>query len=58
MRPVGFDNEYVLRKILGVSPEDVKRLYEDGVLGKWSEQMIFSGPPPDWDGQQGMLFKE
>jgi crotonobetainyl-CoA:carnitine CoA-transferase CaiB-like acyl-CoA transferase len=58
MRPVGFDNEYVLRKILGVSSEDVKHLYEKGVLGKWSEEMVFSGPPPDWDGQQGLLFKE
>jgi crotonobetainyl-CoA:carnitine CoA-transferase CaiB-like acyl-CoA transferase len=58
MRPVGFDNEYVLRKILGVSQEDVKGLYDTGVVGRWSEQLVFSGPPPNWDGQQGLLFTE
>ena len=58
MRPVGFDNEYVLRKILGVSQEETRTLYEKGVLGKWNEQMPFSSPPPGWDGEQGLFFKE
>jgi crotonobetainyl-CoA:carnitine CoA-transferase CaiB-like acyl-CoA transferase len=58
MRPVGFDNEYVLRKILGVSQEDTRTLYEKGVLGKWNEQLPFSSPPPGWDGKQGLFFKE
>ena len=58
MRPVGFDNEYVLRKILGISSEEVRALYEKGVVGKWNEQMPFASPPPDWDGQKGLFFKE
>jgi crotonobetainyl-CoA:carnitine CoA-transferase CaiB-like acyl-CoA transferase len=58
MRPVGFDNEYVLRKIVGCSASEVAALYENGVVGKWSEQMIFAGPPAGWDGQQGLLFRE
>lgn len=58
MRPVGFDNEYVLRKILGVQSDEVKDLYSKGVIGRWSEQLIFAGPPKGWDGQSGFLFKE
>lgn len=58
MRPVGFDNEYVLRKILGYSPEDVRSLYEKNVIGKWNEQLPFACPPPAWDGQTGLFFKE
>ena len=58
MRPVGFDNEYVLRKILGIPSEEVKSLYENGVVGRWSEQLVFAGPPKDWDGQSGLFFRE
>jgi hypothetical protein len=58
MRPVGFDNEYVLRKILGISAEDTRALHDKGVVGKWNEQMIFAGPPADWDGERGLFFKE
>lgn len=58
IRPVGFDNEYVLRKVLGLPPADVCALYEKGVVGKWSEQLPFSCPPVGWDGQKGLLFKE
>ncbi len=58
MRPVGFDNEYVLRKILGYPGEVVSELYEKGVVGKWDEKIPFACPPPDWDGESGLTFKE
>jgi crotonobetainyl-CoA:carnitine CoA-transferase CaiB-like acyl-CoA transferase len=58
MRPVGFDNEYVLRKILGFSSEDVHRLYREEVIGKWDEKLPWASPPPDWDGEKGLFFKE
>jgi hypothetical protein len=58
MRPVGFDNEYVLRKLLGYSQKEVEALYEEQVIGRWNPQMVFAGPPPEWDGQQGLLFRE
>ena len=58
MRPVGFDNEYVLRKLLGYSAREIQSLYDEQVIGRWNPQMVFAGPPPDWDGQQGLLFKE
>ncbi len=54
MRPVGFDNEYVLREILGLSPEDVESLHEKGVVGKWNEGALHAGPPPGWDGVRGV----
>ena len=58
MRPVGFDNEYVLRKMVGCSAAEVAALYENGVVGRWNEQMAFTKPPVGWDGQQGLLFRE
>lgn len=58
MRPVGFDNEYVLRKMVGCSAAEVAALYQNGVVGRWNEQMAFAKPPVDWDGQQGLLFRE
>ncbi|RMG60985.1 MAG: CoA transferase [Deltaproteobacteria bacterium] len=58
MRPVGFDNEYVLRKVLGLSQEKVAELYEKGVVGKWDEKVPFACPPPGWDGEAGLTFKE
>jgi crotonobetainyl-CoA:carnitine CoA-transferase CaiB-like acyl-CoA transferase len=58
MRPVGFDNEYVLRKILGLSAEEVQALYDINAIGKWDARLPFASPPPDWDGAKGLFFKE
>ena len=54
-RPVGFDNEYVLRHILGKSDGEMKQLYECGALGKWND-MQGRRPPPDWDGKAGLIM--
>ncbi len=58
IRPVGFDNEYVLRKILGLSPQEVDELYREGVVGRWDPALPFASPPPDWDGKRGLFFRE
>ncbi len=58
IRPVGFDNEYVLRKILGLSAEQLQGLYDINAIGKWDPKLPFAGPPPDWDGEKGLFFKE
>ncbi|MFZ0928893.1 MAG: CoA transferase [Syntrophobacteraceae bacterium] len=58
IRPVGFDNEYVLRKILGCSPEEVQAFYDNGVVGKWNESLPLACPPPEWDGSAGLFFRE
>ncbi len=56
MRPVGFDNDYVFRQILGISEEELDKLYREGVIGKWDEKFPATSPPPDWDGKRGVLY--
>jgi crotonobetainyl-CoA:carnitine CoA-transferase CaiB-like acyl-CoA transferase len=55
VRPVGFDNEYVMRHILGKSESEIRQLYDCGVLGKWAE-VQGRRPPPGWDGKAGLLL--
>ena len=52
VRPVGFDNEYVMEHLLGKSEDEIKRLYECGALGKWAD-VQGRRPPADWDGKAG-----
>ena len=53
VRPVGFDNEYILKKYLGKSDDEIRGLYEAGALGKWAD-MQGRRPPPGWDGKVGL----
>jgi crotonobetainyl-CoA:carnitine CoA-transferase CaiB-like acyl-CoA transferase len=53
-RPIGFDNEYVLKKYLGLSDEEIQKLYEEGVIFKWNPAVPSQCPPPDWDGKAGL----
>lgn len=52
-RPVGFDNEYILRCILGKTEQEVAELYEKKAVGKWADR-VGRRPPPEWDGQCGL----
>ncbi len=56
MRPVGFDNDYVFRHIIGLSEAELAELYEKGVIGKWDKDFPATSPPPDWDGKRGVLY--
>jgi crotonobetainyl-CoA:carnitine CoA-transferase CaiB-like acyl-CoA transferase len=56
VRPVGFDNEFIMTKILGRSQAQIDELYLHGVLGKWKDQQG-RRPPPDWDGQSGAIVR-
>lgn len=49
-KPVGFHNEYVLGRLLGLTPDQIKGLQGKGVIGKWADRR---GPkPPDgWAGE-------
>jgi crotonobetainyl-CoA:carnitine CoA-transferase CaiB-like acyl-CoA transferase len=49
-KPAGFHNEYVLRRLLGLSSQRIKELERQGVIGKWADRR---GPkPPDgWSGE-------
>lgn len=48
-RPVGFHNEYVFRKLLGLSTSQMRQLEEKGIVGQWAER---PGAMP-LDGWQG-----
>ena len=54
-KPVGFDNEYVFTKYLGLTMGQIKDLEEKGVIGKWTD-FIGRTPPDDWDGKSGKIF--
>ena len=56
MRSVGFDNEYVFKRVLGLSDEELEKLYDKRVIGKWNPAIPATGPPPDWDGKSGLFF--
>jgi len=56
VRPVGFDNEYVIKEVLGKGDEEIQRLYECGALGRWKD-VQGRRPPPDWDGKTGLRTK-
>jgi crotonobetainyl-CoA:carnitine CoA-transferase CaiB-like acyl-CoA transferase len=56
VRPVGFDNDYILTKILGRSVGQINELYEKGIVGKWKD-MQGRRPPPDWDKTSGAILR-
>ena len=55
VRPVGFDNDFIMTKILGKSQSLIADLYSHGVLGTWKDQQS-PRPPADWDQKSGQLF--
>jgi crotonobetainyl-CoA:carnitine CoA-transferase CaiB-like acyl-CoA transferase len=46
-KPVGFHNEYVLRRLLGLSHDQIRGLEERGVIGKWADRRG-PKPPEEW----------
>ncbi len=55
VRPVGFDNEYVMANLLGKNNDQIKQLYDCGALGKWGD-LPGRRPPADWDGRSGLIM--
>lgn len=55
IRPVGFDNEYIMTNRLGKDEDEINRLYQCGALGKWAD-VRGRRPPPDWDGKAGLVI--
>ncbi len=56
-RPLGFDNAYVLTQVLGLAPEEVKKLEEDKIVFNWNPQIASHCPPPDWNGASGLRHR-
>ena len=55
-KPVGFDNEFVLKRFLGMNAEKIKDLQERKVIGKWVDQPPGRKPPEGWDGKRGVIL--
>jgi len=49
-KPVGFHNEYVLGRLLGLRPEQLQELVQKGVVGKWADRRG-PKPPEGWQGE-------
>jgi crotonobetainyl-CoA:carnitine CoA-transferase CaiB-like acyl-CoA transferase len=55
-RPVGFHNEYVLKRFLGYPAQKIKELQDGKVIGKWVETPPGRKPPEGWDGTSGLVL--
>jgi len=55
-RPVGYHNRLILKKWLGYTDEEIKKLEEEGVIGYWDESPG-PCPPPLWDGDKDPVFR-
>ncbi len=49
-KPVGFHNEFVFKKILGLSDEEIRALEAKSAIGKWADRMG-AKPPDGWTGE-------
>jgi len=49
-KPVGFHNEFVLKRILGLTDAEIRELETKKVIGKWTDRMG-AKPPDDWKGE-------
>jgi crotonobetainyl-CoA:carnitine CoA-transferase CaiB-like acyl-CoA transferase len=56
VRPVGFDNDFIMVNILGRNQAQIDELYMHGVLGRWKDQQG-RRPPSDWDKQSGLIIR-
>jgi crotonobetainyl-CoA:carnitine CoA-transferase CaiB-like acyl-CoA transferase len=55
VKPVGFDNEYIMKYRLDKTEDEIKGLYRCGALGKWADAPGCR-PPPHWDGKAGLIM--
>lgn len=55
-KPVGMDNEYILRRLLGMRTDEIQRLTEKKTIGKWVDVPPGRKPPEDWDGKSGTIL--
>ncbi len=49
-KPVGFHNEYVLGRLLGLGADQLQALEQQGVIGKWADRRG-PKPPEGWNGE-------
>ncbi len=49
-KPVGFHNEFVLKRLLGLSEAEIRELEAKRVIGKWADR-VGAKPPDRWKGE-------
>jgi crotonobetainyl-CoA:carnitine CoA-transferase CaiB-like acyl-CoA transferase len=54
-RPVGFHNQYVFRKLLGLTSSQIRALEEKKAIGRWADR-AGAKPPGDWTPGRGQVF--
>ena len=54
-RPVGYHNQYVLQKLLGLSKKEVKELEKENVIGYWGNR-VGQRPPPYYNMEKDPIF--
>jgi crotonobetainyl-CoA:carnitine CoA-transferase CaiB-like acyl-CoA transferase len=49
VKPIGADNDYVFRGLLGLSTDEMGRLAAEGIIGQWADRPG-QKPPDGWSG--------
>ena len=50
IKPVGADNNFVFRGLLGLSPDEIEALEAQGIIGRWADKPG-QKPPDGWSGE-------
>jgi crotonobetainyl-CoA:carnitine CoA-transferase CaiB-like acyl-CoA transferase len=50
IKPVGADNDFVFRGLLGLSPDEIEALEAQGIIGRWADKPG-QKPPDGWSGE-------
>ena len=53
--PVGYHNRYVLKRVLGLSDDEIDGLLKEGVISYWAD-FIGRKPPADFDPEKDPVF--
>ncbi|HET7875660.1 MAG TPA: CoA transferase [Methylomirabilota bacterium] len=51
IKPIGWDNEFVFRGLLGLTAGELAGLEREGIVGRWSDQPG-QKPPDGWPGEE------
>ena len=54
-RPIGYHNQYVFKRILGLSESEIRDLEKKGVIGYWDNR-VGKRPPSYWDIAKDEMF--
>ena len=50
IKPIGADNDFVFRALLGLAPPEIRTLESEGIIGRWADKPG-QKPPDGWSGE-------